>query len=269
MGEVIRHYFPKALCLAALALFAAPLPGQSSHFLKITPEKVTLLIGESKTFRLVDQNGQMQTNVSWTVSDPDAFQSQEGNELFVTAKRAGDFSVSAHNADGSADATIKVMEGTSLPQGTVKWSGASVEGCKTMKVIPAVPSASGVDVYEQSLCDDGEYIAAYTSEGIEVWRHKIGETGPPPIVQTGKNAAAASQPKPSRLNTRSASICDAVEVGNDQQKIRDLLSQRDLSFTEGAPGERTWTVDESSTECKLWFDDKSAVTKKRKTFVSE
>jgi hypothetical protein len=269
MEEVIRRYFPKSLRLVALALWAVALPGQSAHFLKITPEKANLLLGESRTFRLIDQNGQMQSNVTWTVSDPDAFQTREGNELSVTAKRAGDFSISAHTADGSADATIKVVEGNALPQGEAIWSGPSIEGCKTMKITPAVPSASGVDVYEQSLCEDGEYLSAYTSDGIEVWRQKIGQTGPPHPAQMRKDAIPAGQPNPSRLNTRSASICDSVEVGSDQQKIRDLLSQRNRSFSEGAPGERVWTVDEPSTQCKIWFDEKLAVTKKRKTFVSE
>jgi hypothetical protein len=260
---------PKTMWLGALLLWAVALPGQSSHFVKITPEKVTLLVGESKTFRLVDQNGQMQTNISWSISDSGAFQIQEGNELFITAKRAGDFSVSGHNADGSADATIKVMEGTTLPQGTVKWSGASVDGCKTVKVTPAVPSANGPDVFEQSLCEDGEYIAAYTSEGIQLWRTKVGSGGVSPVAGIRKNDVAVSPPNIGRLNLGSTSICDLAAVGTDQQKIRDLLNQRKLSFTQGSPGERAWIVDESSTQCKIWFDDKLALMKKRKTFVSE
>ena len=269
MNDSILGYFPKSLLVAALVLCAAPLPGQSTHFLKITPGKVTLLMGESKTFRLVDQNGQMQINVTWTISDADAFQAQEGNELTLTAKREGDFTVNAQNPDGSADATIKVMEGSALPQETVKWSGASVEGCKTTKVIPAVPSANGPDIFEQSHCEDGEYLAAYTSEGIQLWRRKVGGSGPSPVAELRKNGVAASQSNTGRLDLRSTSICDVVTTGTDQQKIRDVLNQHNLSFSEGTPGERAWIVDESSTQCKLWFDDKSVLTKKRKMFVSE
>jgi hypothetical protein len=58
-------------------------------------------------------------------------------------------------------------------------------------------------------------------------------------------------------------------VGTKQQKIRDLLRQRNLSFSEGATGERLWIVEESNKRCELWFDDKSVLTKKRKIFVTE
>jgi hypothetical protein len=269
MKGFTQFYLSRSIWLAALLLWAIALPGQGTQFVKITPEKVTLLIGESKTFRLVDQNGQRQNNVSWNISDPDAFQAAEGDELTITAKRAGDFTVSAHNPDGSAEATIKVLEGSILPQGTAKWSGASVEGCKTTKVIPAVPSANGPDIFEQSKCEDGEYLAAYTSEGIQLWRRKLGGAGPPPAAEFRKNGAAASPPNTGRLDLRSPSICDLVVIGTDQQKIREVLNQRNLSFSEGTRDERAWIVDESSTQCKLWFDEKSVLTKKRKMFVSQ
>ena len=63
--------------------------------------------------------------------------------------------------------------------------------------------------------------------------------------------------------------CDSIEVGDAQAKIRDLLHQQNLTFSEGAASEHVWTIDESNTQCKLWFDDKSQVSKKRKVFVTE
>jgi hypothetical protein len=32
---------------------------------------------------------------------------------------------------------------------------------------------------------------------------------------------------------------------------------------------RAWIVDESNTQCKLWFDDKLILSRKRKMLVSE
>jgi hypothetical protein len=72
-----------------------------------------------------------------------------------------------------------------------------------------------------------------------------------------------------QLNLRSRSFCDAVAVGTDQQKIRDLLDQDKLSFREDALSVRAWIVDESNTQCKLWFDDKLILSRKRKMLVSE
>jgi hypothetical protein len=206
----------------------------------------------------------MRRNVSWTISDPDAFQVDESDELVITARRSGDFRISARSADGSAEATAKVMEGTTLPVGTVKWSAGTIRGCKTTKIMPAVPTANGPDVFEQSQCEDGEYIAAYTADGILLWRRKAGDPGVPKVAEITKNAVVAG-----RLNLRSTSICDSVLVGTDQQKIRDLLNQHQLSFTEGSPSERLWVIEQSNLQCKLWFDENSVLAKKRKIFVSE
>jgi hypothetical protein len=102
-----------------------------------------MLIGESRTFRLVDQAGHMQRDTTWSVSDDRAFDVSKGDELELTAKSAGDFRLEGRSSNGSADATITVVEGGVLPIGTVKWSEGKIDGCKTTKIIPAVPSASG------------------------------------------------------------------------------------------------------------------------------
>lgn len=255
--------------LSAFIVWPATLPAQTTHFLKITPEKVTLLAGEYTTFRMVDQDGQMQRNVTWNISDSDAFQVQAGDEVTITAKQIGDFIVSAHNSDGSAEASIKVMEGSTLPQGTTKWSGASIEGCKTIKVTPAVPSANGPDIFEQSVCADGEYIAAYTAGGIQLWRRKVGSG-----VTTPSRAAIGNEPpvKSSAvggLNVHASSICDFLAIGSDQQKVRETLKEHNLSFSESQEGGTVWLVEESSKQCKLRFDEKEKLTKKNKIFVND
>ena len=72
-----------------------------------------------------------------------------------------------------------------------------------------------------------------------------------------------------RLNLNLTSICDLVALGADQRKIHDLLERRKLSFSGDSPQSRVWVVEESGTQCKLWFDDKSLLTKKRKILTSE
>jgi hypothetical protein len=58
-------------------------------------------------------------------------------------------------------------------------------------------------------------------------------------------------------------------VGDDEAKIRDPLHQENPTFSEGNAPERVWTIGESNTQCKLWFDEKYVLTKKRKVFVAE
>jgi hypothetical protein len=183
----------------------------------------------------------------------------------LTAKSAGDFGLEGRSSNGSADATITVVEGGVLPIGTVKWSAGKIDGCKTTKIIPAVPSANGPDVYEQSQCEDGQYIAAYTADGVLLWRRKMNSFGAPADTPAAEDRTSATR----RLNPRSKSICESISLGTDQERIRDLLDQRKLTFDEGSPNQHEWVVDESNAQCKLWFDDRHVLTKKRKILVSE
>jgi hypothetical protein len=265
MKRMADFLLPRAMRLAMLVLWAIALPAQSPAFFAITPDKVIMVIGDSRTFRMVDQNGHRPAHVTWTISDPDAFQVEEGDDLVITSKRAGDFRVTGQSTDGSAEASVSVQEGTTLPAGTAMWTSGTTAGCKSVKLTQAMPSANGPDMYEQSHCDDGDYITAYTADGLQMWRRKLGgDPGAPSAAGIAKNADA-----PARLNPRSASICDLVVMGTEQQKIRDLLRQHNLTFSEGSPAERVWTVDESGTQCKLWFDDKAILSKKRKIFTTQ
>jgi hypothetical protein len=256
-------FTPRMLCFVVLFVCANALAAQGTSFVVITPQSATLLVGESRPFRMVDQNGHLQRNVTWTVSDPDALQANGADELTILAEQRGDFRISAQSKNGSAEATVKVLEGK-MPVGTAIWSSGTAEGCKSLQLVQAMPSANGPDMYETSHCPDGDYVTALTADGMQLWRRRIGAAGAPPTIPDGKTTVEAS-----RINLASASICDAVLVGTEQQKIRDLLRQRNLSFSEGATGERLWIVEESNKRCELWFDDKSVLTKKRKIFVTE
>jgi hypothetical protein len=248
------------LCMLSWAM---SLRGQTPNSYLITPDTTIMLIGESRPFRMVDQNGHAQRGVTWIISDADAFQSSGGDEVELTAKRAGDFHLTARTERAVAEGTIKVLEGTTLPTGTVKWSAGKIPGCKTTKIMPAVPSANGPDVFEQSQCEDGSYVAAYTADGVQMWRRKM--SGGSPI-----RANESKQPIiGNRLDSRTPSVCDSIVVGTEQEKVHALISQRHLTFREGAPGEHLWTVEESNAQCKLRFDEKSIVVKKRKTLVAE
>lgn len=258
-----RGFPGKRIVFLGLVFWMTGLRGQTPNSYLITPDTTTMLIGESRPFRMVDQNGHAQRGVTWIISDAGAFQSSGGDEVELTAKRAGDFHLTARTERAVAEGTIKVLEGTTLPTGTVKWSSGKIPGCKTTKMIPAVPSANGPDIFEQSQCEDGPYLAAYTADGIQMWRRKMGPAGP---TSTDESNSARV---PNRLNSRKPSVCDSIVVGTEQQKVREVLSQHHLSFREGTSSEQMWTVEEANAQCKLWFDEKLTVVKKRKTLVAE
>jgi len=82
-GPVLRHFTSKA---ENPRLLSQP---------RCCARRVTLLVGESRSFRLVNQNGQLQRNFTWTVPDPDAIRTNGGDELTITSKQVGNFRVSA------------------------------------------------------------------------------------------------------------------------------------------------------------------------------
>lgn len=265
MKRVAEIRFPRLAFAFALLACAYSLPAQSRAplFVKVTPNTVSIPVGGSASFRLVDQTGHMVPHVAWHVSDPDAFWIQDGDEFSIIAKEPGDYRVDGRTADGEAEATVTVLRQDSRPGQTPQWVSGGVEGCKTVKITRAMPNTAGIAVYQQTECDDGTYISAYRANGVQMWRTKMSDTGVPPSAAGLTPSAPAA-----RLNARSKSVCDSVSVGDDQAKIRDLLREQELTSSESG-SDHSWTIDESSTQCILWFDEKSQVSKKRKVFVTK
>ncbi len=246
-------------------LWATPLIAQNAPYsIAISPASATILVGESRRFRAVDREGHMQRSVYWTISDPAAFAFEPGDELVLTAKQPGEFRITVRAGERAAEASIKVLQGNSLPKGSVIWSSAHPAGCKPRQLVQAVPTDNGPDLYGVSDCEDGTYVEALTADGVQLWRRRIGDT------RVAIPGLGDEKPiTPNRLDVNSTSVCDAVTVGTAQEKVKDLLKSRKLSFNEDPHQKQVWLVEESSTQCKLWFDDKSVLARKRKILVAE
>ena len=252
---------PHCLIVLASVICCTLLSAQSAPLVSVSPASATMLVGESHRFRAVDGSGHALRNVDWTVFEPGIVEITAGDEVLVTALRAGKVTLRAHAGDGSADAHIEVVEGNSLPQGTVIWSSGDLPGCRTRKIMPAVPVPNGPDVFEESQCADGTYIRAYTSDGILMWRRKISTNGTP-----GTKAAEPAPPSNS-FNTRAGSICDSISVGMKDEAVGDLLQARNLAVP--ATTQKIWVIEEEGVQCKVWFGATSCVVKKRKTLTAE
>ncbi|MGB2590817.1 MAG: hypothetical protein WA853_06390 [Candidatus Acidiferrum sp.] len=250
------------LSLGVLLLAGGTAFGANPNTYQITPDQTTMVIGESRSFRMVDENGQAQHQVRWTLSDVDAFQETEGDELHLYARRAGEFRLTARTDFATAEGTVKVVEAKDMTQGTMKWQSGKKEGCTTIKILPARPNGNDVYVYQQTQCEDGVYLAAYTSDGVHLWRRKISDSP----SQTGSDDYEVEG---EHLEARPASICDAVTVGMEQEKIRAMLTEQHLTFREQPGAEHVWVVEQSNAQCRLQFDDKLMLAKKKKVIVVE
>lgn len=252
----------KSLPAIALAfLCCEAVLAQSAPTVSISPAAVTMLVGESRPFRAVDGTGKFLHEVEWSLSESGIVEMSSGDEALVTARQTGRVTLTAHTRTGTGYARIQVAAGSQLPQGTVLWSSGDVPGCHTTRIMPAVPVPNGPDVFEQSQCPDGTYIRAYTAEGILLWRRKI---------DSSPKAAAKPEVPPvalNSLNTRAGSICDSISIGMKQEAVGELLKARNLAAFAGR--EKIWIVEEEGTQCKLWFDATTSVSKKRKTLVAD
>jgi hypothetical protein len=251
-----------AVCLVAGLCAGAAARG--NHY-QITPDRTTMLVGETRDFRMVDENGQGQRGVTWSLSDATAFDSLVGDEFHVRAMHPGDYRFTARTDFAVAEGTIKIIEGNSYPEGTTKWASGSREGCHNVKVIVGPGGRmGGPDFFQETACEDGEYLQAYTAAGVQLWRRKISDHG-----WTGESSGSGngyeSVGKP--LETKKASVCDWVAVGDDKPKIQKILTDRGLNFR-GDPGDaNVFFVDEENAQCKMWFDEKAVLVKKKKVFV--
>jgi len=257
------------LFVLAILFASALLCAQQPDSYRITPNKVTLRIGEQRAFRMVDQTGRAQTKVTWTVSDAGAFQSIQGDDLMLLARQAGSYRLTARTDFAVAEGEVTVVDGSTLPNGTVQWASGAGEGCSNVKIVPAARTPNGPDFFQQTRCRDGDYVSAYRSDGVQLWRRKIGDSpvGLPYDPGGDKYATAGN-----RLDPHLSSVCDVVSVGMEQQKARELLSERNESFAEsteaGASGPRMWLIEEPNAQCKIWFGPNLAVERKQKVFVT-
>lgn len=260
MRRIIIGSLSTILCGGVALLASGSALGASPNIYQITPDKTTMAVGESRSFRMVDENGEAQHKVRWTLSGVEASQETEGDEFHVYASRVGEFRLTARTDFATAEASIEVVE--AITPGTVRWQSGKKDGCTTIKILPARPNASDVYVYQQSQCEDGVYLAAYTSDGVQLWRRKLSDSP----SQTGSNDY---ETEGQHLEARPASICDALQLGTEQEKIRAMLDEQHLSFREPPGAKHTWLVEQSSTQCRLQFDDKLILVKKKKVFVAD
>ena len=252
----------RCLTLFVVAISCTLLSAQSAPPVSVSPASATMLVGETRRFHAVDGSGHGLRNVDWTVFEPSIVEITSGDEVVVTALRAGRATLRAHAGDGSADAHIEVVEGNSLPLGTVIWSSGDLPGCKTRKIMPAVPVANGPDVFEESQCADGTYIRAYSADGILMWRRKIESARAPATKGAQPTAVPANS-----FNTRAGSICDSISSGMKEDAVSALLKARNLAVP--ADDQKTWVIEEDGAQCKVWFDAASEVVKKRKVLTAE
>ena len=153
-------------------------PPSGGNSVTLSPNFLTMLVGDTHTIQALNSSGQPVTGLTWTSSDPAIVSLSTADPPLLTALAVGHATITAGTA--SADVTVSAGDpnypGT-LPLGTVLWS---VPGNVT-KIVPAVPSPSGVaDVFAMQCPNDPTNcywgpitVQAITSDGTTAWTAQV------------------------------------------------------------------------------------------------
>ena len=249
------------LVLTASALAQNPAP------LNISPNEATMLIGETRSFRAVGKDGRMRHNVRWSISPEHAAAiGPQNDEVVVTANEvSASVTLTAYAEGDSAEATIEIWDGKTLPAGTKIWSVAPIPGCKNKQIVQAVPSATGPDLYVLEDCPQGTVIRALDAEGHELWRKVPGQAD-----YKLPSEAARSQHQGQRLNPHASSVCDQISLGMSKEDVAKTIDAMNASLNPRQKATDSWLLEEEGFHCAISFDAKtSTVVKKKKTVVTD
>lgn len=140
------------------------LPGAMG--VNILPSQISMVVGETRSLQAFLPSGAAAVGLTWQVSDNTIANLSTDDPPTLTALAVGHVTITA----GDASADLTVYPGPSLPLGTVKWS-APGDGSGVVRIIPAVPSDTGVDVF--ALQASGQ-LQAITAEGRLAWTANVG-----------------------------------------------------------------------------------------------
>lgn len=272
--------------LALSILLSLCVLAQAPATLTVSPNKATMLVGETRTFRAVGKDGRIRPNVRWEISPSYAAEvTMNGDEVTVTAREASPSVMLAATAEGdSADASIEIRAQGDMKPGTTLWSVAPTPGCKTTQMIQAVPSANGPDLYVQETCPDGTMLRALTSDGRELWRKMLAgksvgaavptSNGPYvgflPNGPTSPAPVKPAEPVGAHINTHGTSMCDAVSAGMTRDDAMNAATQHNIKLDAKQRQRDTWVIEEQGSSCTISFDAMTGnVVKKKKTIVTD
>jgi len=144
--------------------------------LQITPTNVNMLIGNTRQFTAVDQNGLPRTDATWTVSDSTVATITTDSAPTLTGIATGQVTLTANVGSVSAQTQVTISGQASFVPGTVLWSAPTIPGFAVGQVAQALPTqALGLNLYSISTSTDGtrSQIQAFTTDGQMLW-----QTGP-------------------------------------------------------------------------------------------
>jgi hypothetical protein len=163
----------------------------------ITPNQITMLVGNTQPIQLVDENGVALIGATWRLDSASIAQvvpPENGQPTLLKADAVGITILIGNYGNRTGTATVTVLPaGSALPTGAVLWSAPSLGPYGMSKIVDAVPGAGTPTLYAE---DDGAYqgngaIRAFDGNGQQVWIWPASSTDKFPFLLGGDNQGGA------------------------------------------------------------------------------
>jgi len=141
----------------------------------VSPSVTNMLVGDIREFCVFDIAGKVLTReAEWTIDDSGIATLNDKGQPTIMTKQSGRAILRARVGSRSAEASITVLDGDRMPDGTIKWSVPNYPGYKSKQIVQAVPTDRGPDIYTVEENAQGKSVVrAWTSEGIFLWMRKF------------------------------------------------------------------------------------------------
>jgi hypothetical protein len=141
----------------------------------VSPSVTNMLVGETREFCVFDIDGKILTHeAEWTIDDSGIATLNGKGQPTITTKQPGKTSLRASVGGRFAEASIIVLDGDKMSNGTIKWSVPNYPGYTSKQIVQAVPTDRGPDLYTVEENAQGKsLVRAWTSEGIFLWMRKF------------------------------------------------------------------------------------------------
>jgi Beta-propeller repeat/Glucodextranase, domain B/Bacterial Ig-like domain (group 2) len=139
--------------------------------LTVTPASPNMAVGGTQAFTAIDQTGTNRPDATWSVSDSTVASFVSGSPNTLVGNAAGTVTLTATVGSITGQTTVTVLSGSSLAVGTVLWSTPAPAGYTTQKIVQAVPTANGPDLYAIGTDANSDIIVqALKSDGTQLWQ---------------------------------------------------------------------------------------------------
>jgi hypothetical protein len=144
--------------------------------LRITPQQVTMIAGETHRFSVMDNLGRIPSNAAWTVDHSNVATVATTPEVVLTAVSAGEVTLTASWQGLTATTHVTVLGlDVEIPAGTIFWAAPSGSG-EVTQIVPGAIAPDGARVNYvltranvQNPGSVSDTIRAVADDGRELW----------------------------------------------------------------------------------------------------